>query len=1753
MTDTRKAQLEVGVDSAPAEQGFERIERKSREMAKGVAAAADSASKGLDGIGSNADNSAKKLDKATSSIIASVQRTTAAMQAGEKGTTKYFEALATQRGANLDVLQPYLAQLKEVESAQTRVGVSAAQTAAAMRGVPAQFTDIITSLQGGQAPMTVLLQQGGQLKDMFGGVGNAARALGGYVAGLVNPLTVAAAAVGTLAFAAVQGRKEAEAYNRALILSGNSVGTTADQMQLMAASMSKVSGTQGAAAEALTTFVKTAGVGRSSLEEFTASTLRFSQATGQSVESVAKQFAELAKDPLGATLKLNEGTNYLTDSVYKQIKALTDQGKTTQAAAVAQKALSDANDSMTKAMSANLHPLERGWNSLTGAIKGAWDAIVGLTRVVGPEAQLQALQKTIDASVKKRASIGDDSAFAPALDKELVKLREQESVLQSQVREIRKGVNLQAEQAERVKARAEADKDGLKYLSEKQRMERDIAQQRETLLRAGASEVEIEQRVAQIRQSYAQKHLGGENEVAGIRAKIDATKEYIARLGDLTLVQPKLTEAEQQVLKIQRELQGSIDGVSRAQKEKALEQAKSLVLYETTAQGLERWRTQYDQMVKALDQSADSIDQQARSQEAANSVYGKGTTAVQAYTLAVLKNQMAEAQGSDSFTPQYIASLQKKIDAQTRYVAALNAADYKTLNAGLDEWLRSSVEAERIYANEAQLAGLSSLERAKIVAQRQVELRLAKEISLIDQSTLTDIDKEALRQKARDTAARATSAAQAKAVQDEWTKVSDQISQSLTDSLMRGFEAGKGFVQNLVDTIKNLFNTMVLRPVIQYVVGGGLSALGLTGAGSAVAGQGGLGGGASALSGLSSASGLFGGLGLFGAGAKAGFSALFGEAGFGGAMSAGSTAIGAGNIAGGLGTFAGALAPVLAGLLVGQGISGKYSAFGSNSNTAVLGGTAIGALLGGPLGAALGGAVGGLVNRAFGMGPKELTAQGISGTFSGSGAAVRNYTSWKQDGGWFRSDRSGTDYSAVSADFKSALDKSLAAISTSSKAYADVIGLSASSIDGFTQSINISLKGLDAAGQQKAIQDALGNFGEELAKAALGAAGAAFVKDGEASATALQRLSTSLVGVNAVMDTLSHASLKASLAGADAASKLVDLFGSMQDFTNATSAYYQAYYSEQERMNKSAEQLAKSIGSLGLSMPATLAGFRALVDAQDLTTEAGRKTYAALIALSPAFADLTNSSTAAIKSLQSDLASFFDGIKNSVSSARDSVAQSIQELRSSAQAITPATLRQAITAALPTAVNYTPVQAAADAQSAATKATADALARLTGAQSLQGGAKASSLAADSVLAQAQKMVADNRSQYASNLSEYGWKSVSWSYNARLDAWNNLSAMSQLDAALPALLQTLADAATKADAAHNALSAANDELARQNTAYAQYVELQKKATAAAQSAGTAYAEQIRQYVLDASKSVAKLSDLRAQTVAYYQAQKALADGMLASANNLQQAAYNVRMSQLTPDQSLAEQRRVFDQNYVLALSTTGADKAAYADKLTQSLPALADAMKATATSRADWVRNTAALYAQADTVAKQLVDSAPKTYQQESIDLLGQIDKSLEAIGNASASAEKIISDAIYATGSSNIAGLRAIVATLKGETAAGFAAGGYTGPGGVNQVAGLVHKGEVVWSQSDVARAGGVDAVQALRAGSVPMAIVNSTPQSTDQSQAYAALVDEVRALRSELVGLRAEAQSAAISGDKTARILDRVTQGNDALMVATA
>lgn len=132
--------------------------------------------------------------------------------------------------------------LEKTQTQLGKTGQSAAQTANAMRMIPAQMTDIVVGLSTGQSPFMVLMQQGGQLKDMFGGIGPAIKGVGTYVMGLVNPYSVAAAAVGLLTYAVYQNRQEIEDATKIATTSLGANGDAAEQLALNMVAISDKTG-----------------------------------------------------------------------------------------------------------------------------------------------------------------------------------------------------------------------------------------------------------------------------------------------------------------------------------------------------------------------------------------------------------------------------------------------------------------------------------------------------------------------------------------------------------------------------------------------------------------------------------------------------------------------------------------------------------------------------------------------------------------------------------------------------------------------------------------------------------------------------------------------------------------------------------------------------------------------------------------------------------------------------------------------------------------------------------------------------------------------------------------------------------------------------------------------------------------------------------------------------------------------------------------------------------------------------------------------------------------------------------------------------------------------------------------------------------------------------------------------------------------------------------------------------------------------
>lgn len=154
-----KAKKSIHSLTVSVEQGGRRISAGMKPSADGAAAAA-----------SGFEEANRRMERSLKSMQNAIQRDIAMKEAGERGTRRYYEALAAQRGIPTAALNPYLSQLDKVNGKVRAGGISIAQFNNALRQTPAQMTDIVTQLAGGQNPMLIMLQQGGQLRDMYGGL-----------------------------------------------------------------------------------------------------------------------------------------------------------------------------------------------------------------------------------------------------------------------------------------------------------------------------------------------------------------------------------------------------------------------------------------------------------------------------------------------------------------------------------------------------------------------------------------------------------------------------------------------------------------------------------------------------------------------------------------------------------------------------------------------------------------------------------------------------------------------------------------------------------------------------------------------------------------------------------------------------------------------------------------------------------------------------------------------------------------------------------------------------------------------------------------------------------------------------------------------------------------------------------------------------------------------------------------------------------------------------------------------------------------------------------------------------------------------------------------------------------------------------------------------------------------------------------------------------------------------------------------------
>lgn len=292
-------------------------------------------------------------------------------------------------------------QLKKQNKELENSALSAKQMSFALRQVPMQFTDIVVSLQGGQRPLQVLLQQGGQLKDSFGGVVPAVKAMTGYIAGLIGPTSLAVAAATGLGLAYFEGYKQSQILKDSLILTGNAAGATFDQLESLAQANGRVTGEYTKSRDAVNELAMSGKFAGDSLDAALRGVMATTRATGKEISDVVEVFVKLAEDPAKAVKALNNQYNFLTADVYRQIVALQEQGKTQEATTLALNSFADIMESRGTRIIENTNIFERAWNGVKRAIDSAKDSLTKVGRDATIDEQIAAVQNQLNSDSAK--------------------------------------------------------------------------------------------------------------------------------------------------------------------------------------------------------------------------------------------------------------------------------------------------------------------------------------------------------------------------------------------------------------------------------------------------------------------------------------------------------------------------------------------------------------------------------------------------------------------------------------------------------------------------------------------------------------------------------------------------------------------------------------------------------------------------------------------------------------------------------------------------------------------------------------------------------------------------------------------------------------------------------------------------------------------------------------------------------------------------------------------------------------------------------------------------------------------------------------------------------------------------------------------------------------------------------------------------------------------------------------------------------
>lgn len=296
-------------------------------------------------------------------------------------------------------------QLNAQSEAFKKSGLSAGQYSQALRMLPAQITDVGTSLAGGMPLYMIAIQQGGQIADSFGGVGNAAGFAAESVLDYVSSLSELrhsfedlsrlsadiqvrfgravtlvggglVAAIGALGFAAYSAFSDIRELNNQIIITGNSTITSSKQIKDLADNISDSTEATNGLAEGIARSLAANGrLTIDQIDKITRATARWVTLTGEDQQKIAGYFDKITKDPVVGLAELDKQFSFLTEGQLKYVESIRVTQGETEAVTAATEIFADVMEGRLDQVANSLTPLEVAWNDFRKFIDKTWEWI----------------------------------------------------------------------------------------------------------------------------------------------------------------------------------------------------------------------------------------------------------------------------------------------------------------------------------------------------------------------------------------------------------------------------------------------------------------------------------------------------------------------------------------------------------------------------------------------------------------------------------------------------------------------------------------------------------------------------------------------------------------------------------------------------------------------------------------------------------------------------------------------------------------------------------------------------------------------------------------------------------------------------------------------------------------------------------------------------------------------------------------------------------------------------------------------------------------------------------------------------------------------------------------------------------------------------------------------------------------------------------------------------------------------------------